>query len=410
MPNINLLQTITTSSETNGYFIMTNNGLARRFQYNDLVEQLKKSNFGRTNQDLYTYSNLRFQSVALEDSASVSNDSERAHGFQSNYRNANGGAIRSGDFIGSVRFGGYDGNNNTLIDNGLASVGLTAIANEDWKFDGTRTTAAGAGITLFHQPMNTQLSNSTRINSFTVLSTATNSSSQAVTVIRLGAANANPTVRTTTTDGTQTFTGPGRADLFFATARLHQSGVTSKDTAPINSTVTGTNAFMFITSRYSTAPSFRQPLKNNDDLAVFTVRATTAPNTITFGEEVAGMGFDATSDYTPPVHGSMFYVRTCSTATDAIPIRSFVSSPEFSRYSSDVHIFNDSNFANPLTISNGALLFGDNSVQNTAYQGFTSVPPSSTATGVTGQMSVDATYFYICVAPNTWKRILASDF
>jgi hypothetical protein len=167
---------------------------------------------------------------------------------------------------------------------------------------------------------------------------------------------------------------------------------------------------MFVTSRYSTAPGLRQPLKNGDDLAVFLVRAATSPNTITFGEEVAGMGFDATSDYTPPVHGSLFYVRTCSTATNAVPIRTFVSSPEVSRHASNLHIFTNENSENALVIDNGTLVFGDSTVQNTAYPGFTTVPPSSNSPGTPGQMAHDNTYFYICVATNQWKRILAADF
>jgi hypothetical protein len=411
MPNINLLQTINTASNTDGYFIMSNNGLARRFRYNDLVSQLRQTDLSRTNQDLYTYSQTTFKSVTLQDSASsLGGDSETQHGIQSNYRNVNGGAIQAGDFIGAIRFGGYDGNNNTLLDNGLASAGVTAVATENWASNGNRTIAAGSGVSLFHQPVNTQLTTSTRVTSFSVLSTATSANAQAVSIVRIGSATTNPLVVTTSSNGLATFIGPGRADLFFSTARLHQSGVTSHDTAPINSTITGTNSFMFVTSRYSTAPGLRQPLKNGDDLAVFLVRAATSPNTITFGEEVAGMGFDATSDYTPPVHGSLFYVRTCSTATNAVPIRTFVSSPEVSRYASNLHIFTNQNSGNALVIDNGTLVFGDSTVQNTAYPGFTTVPSSSNSPGTPGQMAHDSTYFYICVATNQWKRILAADF
>ncbi len=410
MPNINLLQTITTASNTDGYFIMSNNGLARRFRYNDLVTQLQQTGLNRTNQDLYNTSEVTFKSVTIQDSASSAGDLETQHGFQTNYRNANGGAILAGDFVGSLRFGGYDGNNNTLLDNAVSVAGVTSISLENWDFEGNQTTAAGTGISLYHQPVNTQLTTSTKITAFSALSTATSTLSQAISVIRIGSATTNPLVVTTSSNGLATFIGPGRTDLFFSTARVHQSGVTSHDTAPVNSTITGTNSYMFITSRYSNSPGLRQPLKNGDDLGVFLVRATTTPNSATFGEEVAGMGFDATSDYTPTVHGSLFYVRTCSTATDATPIRSFVSSPEVSSYSSNVHTFTDATFGNPLVISSGTVVFGDSTVQNTAYPGFTSVPPSSNSTGTPGQMAHDNTYFYICVATNQWKRILAADF
>lgn len=410
MPNINLLQTITTASNADGYFIMSNSGLARRFKYNDLVSQLQQTGLSRTNQDLYNTSEVTFKSVTIQDSATSTGEIETQHGFQTNYRSEDGGSIRAGDFVGSVRFGGYDGNNNTLLDKGISVAGITSVALENWDFEGNLTTAAGASISLYHQPVNTQLTTSTKITVFSALSTASTTLSQAVSVIRIGSSNTNPLIVTTSSNGLATFTGPGRADVFFTTSRLHQTGVTSRDTSPINSTVTGTNSFMFVTSRYSSAAGRRQPLKNGDDIAAIVARAATAPNTISFGEEVAGMGFDATSDYTPAVHGSLFYVRTCSTATDAVPVRTFVSSPESSRYSSNVHTFTDSSFGNPLVISSGTVLFGDSTVQSTAYLGFTSAPPSSGSPGAPGQMAYDSTYFYICVAPNQWKRILAADF
>ena len=67
--------------------------------------------------------------------------------------------------------------------------------------------------------------------------------------------------------------------------------------------------------------------------------------------------------------------------------------------------------ATPVTIHDGGLTFNDGTSQYTAYQGFTvSIPSSSTSSGVTGQLSFDSSYVYICVGPNQWKRIAASDF
>jgi hypothetical protein len=33
------------------------------------------------------------------------------------------------------------------------------------------------------------------------------------------------------------------------------------------------------------------------------------------------------------------------------------------------------------------------------------VPSSAASKGIGGQVALDATYFYLCVAENTWKRI-----
>ena len=38
------------------------------------------------------------------------------------------------------------------------------------------------------------------------------------------------------------------------------------------------------------------------------------------------------------------------------------------------------------------------------------VPTSSTSPGVMGQIAYDATYIYMCVAANTWRRWAASTF
>lgn len=38
------------------------------------------------------------------------------------------------------------------------------------------------------------------------------------------------------------------------------------------------------------------------------------------------------------------------------------------------------------------------------------VPPSSSSFGMTGQVAYDSNYVYICVAPNTWRKVPGSTF
>lgn len=38
------------------------------------------------------------------------------------------------------------------------------------------------------------------------------------------------------------------------------------------------------------------------------------------------------------------------------------------------------------------------------------VPANSSSPGLTGQWSFDAGFFYICVAPSTWRRVAISSF
>ena len=66
--------------------------------------------------------------------------------------------------------------------------------------------------------------------------------------------------------------------------------------------------------------------------------------------------------------------------------------------------------ASSVTVHDGGMTFNDGTSQFTAYHGFTSIPAHSTSSGVTGQLSFDSSYVYICVGPNQWKRIAASDF
>ena len=38
----------------------------------------------------------------------------------------------------------------------------------------------------------------------------------------------------------------------------------------------------------------------------------------------------------------------------------------------------------------------------------TGVPPTATAAGSTGDVALDASFAYFCVAPNTWRRVAIS--
>jgi|688.fasta_scaffold858669_2 hypothetical protein len=39
-----------------------------------------------------------------------------------------------------------------------------------------------------------------------------------------------------------------------------------------------------------------------------------------------------------------------------------------------------------------------------------SVPNTSTSTGVANQIAFDSNYLYVCVSPNSWKRIALNNF
>lgn len=48
--------------------------------------------------------------------------------------------------------------------------------------------------------------------------------------------------------------------------------------------------------------------------------------------------------------------------------------------------------------------------QMMSASGYTAVPATGTSTGTAGQYAANATYLYICVATNSWRRVLLDAF
>lgn len=49
-------------------------------------------------------------------------------------------------------------------------------------------------------------------------------------------------------------------------------------------------------------------------------------------------------------------------------------------------------------------------VQTTFPGQFVAVPATSSSTGIPGQFSYNASFFYLCVASNSWRRIALATF
>ena len=49
-------------------------------------------------------------------------------------------------------------------------------------------------------------------------------------------------------------------------------------------------------------------------------------------------------------------------------------------------------------------------VQISALPGWVPVPATAASAGVAGQIAYDATHFYVCVAANTWVRVVLATF
>jgi len=409
MPNINLVQTITTSTDNKSYFVMSDNGLVRRFKVEDFVTELQQNglNVSRTDQNLFTSTNVTFRSVTLVDMASRVNGGENKHGFSSNAYHGAGTGIQQNDLLGTFKFGGFDGRNNTILDNDISTAGIYSIATENWNYSGSTSTHAGTGMLFYHQPVNTQLSTGSRVVFLLSGSTGT-TSSQAISLLRMGTVTLAPFTTATSSSGTINYSTPGRTEIDILNSKVYQVGIPAEDTSTVNVTWLGTNIYTFISGRHHTFPGYRQPVKQGDTLGAIEFKGITTSSS-NQGVLTASIRAHATADYSPSVQGSGIHFRTVSSATSQL-VLSLDMQPERTSYASDSHVFTDSIYENSFTIREGILYFKDGSIQNSAYPGFTSVPAYSTSTGVIGQIAHDADYIYICIERNRWKRIIALDF
>lgn len=411
MPNINLVQTISTSTSNRSYFVMSDNGLVRRFKVEDFVTELQQEilDVARTDQNLFKTSDVIFKSVSLLDRATVSNSGETEHGLSSNAYHGSGTAIQQLDLIGSYRFGGYDGRNNTILDNAISTAGINAIATENWNYSGSTSTNAGTGLIFYHQPVNTQLSTSSRVSFLSVYSVPSiTTATPSISVMKLGTVQQSAYNTLISADSSATFSTHGRTDISVINSRMYQVGIPAEDTSTVNLSWLGTNAYTFVSGRSHTFSGYTQPIKQGDTLGSIVFKGiTTSSNNQ--GVLTALIRAHATTDYSTSTQGSGMHFRTVSSSTSQL-VTCLDIQPEGNIYASDYHRFVDSTYQNSLTIREGFIYFNDGSAQNTAYPGFTSVPAHSTSTGSIGQIAHDTDYIYLCIEQNRWKRILALDF
>ena len=413
MPNVNLLPTITTSTDNKSYFIVSDNGLVRRFKYENLITQIQQSipDANRTDQNLFTTTDVTFRSLTLHDIATTANSgTDPVHGLQLEMTNSTGSAIKTNDILGTIRFGGWDGMQYVIRDGLIASAGINAAAAQNWSNNGSTTTSAASALQLFYQPVNTRLERQSRVTTMFVTSTQTNFATNPTTIVRIGAVPTTSTVVTTSADGNTAYQGLGRADVSFLNSRVQIIGLPGEDTTAPNATLTGTNSLTFSSGRGNIFIGHKQPVKADDTLGVIQFNGI---NQASQGPDIGVPGViiraHSTCDFTNQHYGAGLHVRMMSSLTNTI-VLALDLQPEGNNYNSAYHKFSDVDGNNSLTVSSGTIIFGDQSIQTTAYPGFTSVPGSSNTTGTPGQMAHDSSYVYICVAPNQWKRIAASDF
>ena len=250
-------------------------------------------------------------------------------------------AITSGDSLGGITIGGFDGNN-WMSDTGQGFNFIGYFAAENWTSTGTTTLQAGSSFNQFIQPAWTRPGTNTTRQRMQITSWTTSSTgpSQLNWGIGSGVDGTAPTM--TMVDGT-TYTGYGRANIGFSNAAMLISGVPLQDTAPDNNTLTGTNILTILGSRKSGGTGRRNPIVVGDALGVVQFNGQSATNTTGVGVTGAYINAVALDNFSGgTTRGTRFNVFTVNSGTSISSGRMFLDD-NFNTFASNAHVFQNKN-------------------------------------------------------------------
>jgi hypothetical protein len=132
--------------------------------------------------------------------------------------------LLSGDTLGSLNFGGYDGYT-WSVDNQLAPIGLIAFAGESWSGNSTTSTNAGTGFFIRSQPTGTRLDSKSRQRVIQQNWNLPSLTGPAQAVLAIGHAESNPNTQLVKSDGYRIYTGFGATQLQYINAASFYNGV-----------------------------------------------------------------------------------------------------------------------------------------------------------------------------------------
>lgn len=246
----------------------------------------------------------------------------------------------SGDSLFIVGGGGYDGNEFTISRN-LGTAQLVAISSEAFAGNATTTTNAGSRMFMRVQPQGAQLNSTSRqiflITSWTAGSTAT----QVPPTMTITLGDATGTApNLVPSSGVGSFnTGFGATSVLSVNTKPYYLGVPSQDTAPDNATLTGTNVLVFSSGRRSAVSGRRNIISQNDTLGMVEFRGQTANNGTGFGSRSAYIQVNALETFSGSVRGARLIVNTVNTGTNQESNRLQLDNLKHI-YNSDSHEFN----------------------------------------------------------------------
>ena len=246
----------------------------------------------------------------------------------------------NGDTLFIVGGGGYDGFEYTMSRN-LGTAQLVALSSEAFAGNATTTTNAGSRLFMRVQPQGAQLNSTSRqiflITSWTAGSTTTN----VPPTMTLSLGDVTGTAPTLVpSSGVGSFnTGFGAVTVLNVNTKPYFIGVPSQDTAPDNATLTGTNVLTFVSGRRSAVSGRRNIISQNDTLGMVEFRGQTANNGTGFGSRSAYIQVNALETFSGSVRGSRLIVNTVNTGTNNESNRLQLDNLKH-QYNSDTHEFN----------------------------------------------------------------------
>jgi hypothetical protein len=250
-------------------------------------------------------------------------------------------AVVSGDVLGVLTMGGYDGTNwlNASQGSNLTSnppMQIVGIAAENFVGNATTVTNAGARLLMRLQPAYTQL-NATSRQMFLNTTWTTSTTNPSTLNMNWGVGDSTtPTLLSPS--GATSYTGYGATSMNWINSKHFIVGVTLNDTAPDNATLTGTNVIAIFGNRRSGVSGRRNPMQVGDNVAGMAAYGQTATSSTGIGGLIGRQGWTALENYSGSVRGSSWGVTSVNSGTNTESTRLLLDNLT-NKYNSDSHQF-----------------------------------------------------------------------
>jgi len=385
------------TASPNTSFIIVDNKLTRRINYNILLTQLRNE-IARFDQALYTTSSVTFASItatmisattlslvsgAVVDKLSVGNQplntfsanlfvsnytaNERStiilRGYRDNFPSPNSffsrpdfhaeygrgststvvSAVLSGDTLGGFSVGGYDGSK-WSSDRDFNTGEMIFRASENWAGNATTATNAGTMWYLRSQIPGVPLAppsagyNQTHIYQYW----STNSTSSVVNSnlgFGGGSDGVTPTIRKS--DGTS-YLGYGSTNLYFINPKFNIYGTVREDSAPDNESLPDSSKITLVGNRGSGVFLRRRAVIANDTLGRLEFHGNDGSSTTSAGSHGGELAYTAIDNFSTTKRGTKILLTSINSGTIIESTRLDLKNLE-NIYSSDVHSFKPAN-------------------------------------------------------------------